>query len=526
MESRGKLVYATEGQLIEKTKITQKKANKELRLIIAEFILILHNYRFSTTDKVSKIKMIINKIINILFAAKDARYDFFRPIFLTFLLPVLVCGMVKAEGDTVKFVYKIDVREEIGPGIARKMGAALDIAQQKKADLIIIHMNTYGGMLDAADTIRTRLLNIPIPVVAFIDNNAASAGALISIACNRIYMRSGASFGAATVVNQNAEALPDKYQSYMRAIMRSTAEKRGRNPLIAEAMVDPRTYIPGVNDSGKVLTFTTSEAIKNGYCEGEAESVEAVLAKENIGKYTMETYIPTFVEKVISILVNPAVSGILLLLMLGGIYFELQAPGIGFPLLVAGTAAILYFAPLYLEGLAANWEILMAVIGFILLAVEILILPGFGVAGVSGIVLLVSAFTFSMIGNDGLNFEGIAKEEIVRSLAIVVISMFSAIVASYFLGKRLLTTSRFGKMVLQGGMHAADGYVSSDITLAPLVGSNGTSQSFLRPSGKIIINGQSYSANAESGFIEAGKAVYVTRFDGMILWVKEMIDDK
>ncbi len=461
--------------------------------------------------------MIINKIINSTARVITTSLHYL----LTLLLLVLVSGLVRADADSTKLVYKIDVREEIGPGIARKMSAALNIAQQKKADLVIIHLNTYGGTLDAADTIRTRLLNLPIPVIAFIDNNAASAGALISIACNRIYMRSGASIGAATVVNMNAEALPDKYQSYMRAMMRSTAEKRGRDPRIAEAMVDPRTFIPGVNDSGKVLTFTTSEAIKNGYCEGEAESIEAVLAKENIGKYTMETYVPTLVEKIISLLVNPAVSGILLLLMLGGIYFELQTPGIGFPLLAAATAAILYFAPLYLEGLAANWEILMAVAGFILLAVEILVLPGFGVAGISGIVLLVSAFTFSMIGNDGLNFDGIAKEEIVRSLAVVVISMFSSILLSYFLGKRLLTTSRFGRMVLQGGMQASEGYVSSDLTLAPLVGSAGFTQSFLRPSGKIIIGQQSYSANAESGFIEAGKKVVVTRFDGLVLWVKE-----
>jgi membrane-bound serine protease (ClpP class) len=247
-----------------------------------------------------------------------------------------------------------------------------------------------------------------------------------------------------------------------------------------------------------------------------------VLLQEKIGNYRMEVYVPTLIEKIISLLINPAVSGILLMLMLGGIYFELQAPGIGFPLMVAVTAAILYFAPLYLEGLASNWEILMVFIGFALLAVEILILPGFGVAGVSGIALLITAFTFSMIGNDGFNFDGIATEEIARSLAIVVMSMFSSIVVSYFLGKKLLATNRFGRMVLQGGMQASEGYNSSDVTLAPLVGRTGITQSFLRPSGKIAIEGQSYSANAESGFVEAGKPIVVTRFDGLMLWVREV----
>ncbi len=443
-------------------------------------------------------------------------------LLLTTFSLILVSEEKICASDSLKVVYKIDVREEIGPGIARKMSAALDEAQKVGADLVILHMNTYGGLLDAADSIRTRLLNLPIPVISFIDNNAASAGALISIACNRIYMRSGSSIGAATVVDQSAQALPDKYQSYMRSMMRSTAEKRGRDPKIAEAMVDPRTYIPGVNDSGKVLTFTTSEAIKNGYCEGQAESIEEVLKLEKIDHYTLKTYTPSLVEKIISLLINPAVSGILLLILLGGIYFELQTPGVGFPLLAAIVAGILYFAPLYLEGLAANWEILMAIIGFILLAVEILIIPGFGVTGISGIILIITSFAFSMVGNDGLNFDGIPQIEIVRSFAIVMISLFCSIIVSYFLGKRLIKTNRFGRMVLQGTMNAAEGYNSSDVSLAPLVGSAGLTQSFLRPSGKITISDQSYSANAESGYIESGKEIVVTRFDGLILWVKEI----
>jgi len=442
---------------------------------------------------------------------------------ITWFLLVLACifqNNVMAS-DSSKVVYRVEIREEIGPGAARKLGKALDEATAMNADLVVLHLNTYGGMLDAADSMRTRLLNYNIPVVAFIDNNAASAGALISIACNRIYMRSGASIGAATVVDQTAQPLPDKYQSYMRAMMRATAEKRGRDPLIAEAMVDPRTYIPGVNDSGKVLTFTASEAMKNGYCEGMAESVDEVLRAEGISNYTIRTYTPVLLEKIIGFLINPAVSGILLLIMLGGIYFELQTPGVGFPLLAAVTAAILYFAPLYLEGLAANWEILMAIAGFILLAVELLILPGFGVAGIAGIVMLISAFTFSLVGNDGFNFETVPSGDLTRALSTVILSFAGAVIFSIVLGKRILKTNRFGKMVLQGGMNAQEGYVSSDMSLQQLVGSKGTAQTVLRPSGKITINGQSYTANAESGFIEAGRNISVTRFDGISLWVTE-----
>jgi membrane-bound serine protease (ClpP class) len=209
------------------------------------------------------------------------------------------------------------------------------------------------------------------------------------------------------------------------------------------------------------------------------------------------------------------------LIILGGIYFELQTPGVGFPILAAITAAVFYFAPLYLEGLAANWEILMAVAGFILLAVELLVLPGFGVAGIAGIIMLISAFTFSLVGNDGFNFEMVPAGDLTRALTTVVLSFAGAVVFSVILGKRILKTNRFGKMVLQGNMNAEDGYVSSDPSLLALVGSKGLAQTVLRPSGKVTIDGQTYPANAESGFVEAGKKITVTRFDGISLWVSD-----
>lgn len=487
--------------------------------------------------------MIINKIINIrhilvlcaqktdrlLTRTRFSRILVYAPWFL-----FLVTGPILAStSDSIRvarsgnsengqtIVYRVEIRDEIGPVSARKLGKALDAAIDSGATLVILELNTYGGMLESADTMRTRLLNLPMPVIAFIDNNAASAGALISIACNRIYMRSGASIGAATVVDVEAKPLPDKYQSYMRSMMRSTAEKRNRDPRIAEAMVDPRTYIPGVNDSGKVLTFTTQEAIRNGYCEGQAESVEDILRMEGVGEHRMLTYQLTFLEELISFFIHPAVSGILLLLMLGGIYFELQTPGIGFPLLVAVLAAIGYFAPLYLEGLAANWEILLALVGFVLLAVELFILPGFGIAGVSGIILLITAFTFSMLGNDGFNFEGVSRKAVVEALSVVVIAMASTVVLGVLLGKSILRSNRFGRLVLQDTMVAAEGYVSSDTGLSSLTGRTGITATMLRPAGKIQLGDDIYPANAEFGFIEQGKTVIVTRFDGITLWVKE-----
>ncbi len=419
-------------------------------------------------------------------------------------------------------VYKFDIREEIGPGIWRKTKQAIEEAEALKADRIVVYMNTYGGMVESADSIRTKLLNATIPTIVFIDNNAASAGALISIACDRIYMHTGGSIGAATVVNQDAQALPDKYQSYMRSMMRSTAEAKGRDPKIAEAMVDPYVYIPGIIDSGKVLTFTTTEAVKFGFCDGIANDIHEVLKAEGIESYDIKEYHASFIENIIGLLVNPFVSGILIMVIIGGIYFELQTPGVGFPLLAAAIAMVLYFAPLYLEGMAANWEILIFITGIILLAVEIFVLPGFGIAGVGGIVLIATSLTFSLIKNDGFDFSGVPSVNIFQPLLIVMSSMILSVILSYVLGKRFMSSNLFGKLVLQDVQDAKAGYASFDTNQQiQLIGREGTAVTHMRPTGKIKIGEDMYTATTEFSFIDNGEHVVVTRVEGMNIFVKK-----
>ena len=287
---------------------------------------------------------------------------------------------LKAEGDTsvvvekkIEKIYSFKIDEDISPPAERKLKKALKDAENEEVDLILLNLNTFGGMLNVADNMRTLILESEIPIWVFIDNNAASAGALISIACDSIYMRPEASIGAASVVDQTGEIMPDKYQSYMRSMMRATAQAKNRDPKIAEAMVDPRTYIEGINDSNKVLTFTAEEAVANSYCEGIVLSMEEILELHNIENAEIIEQKLSWTDSLINFLVNPVVSGLLIMMIIGGIYFELQTPGIGFPLIVAILGAVLYFAPLYIEGLAANWEILLFVVGLILLAVEIFV---------------------------------------------------------------------------------------------------------------------------------------------------------
>ena len=454
-------------------------------------------------------------------------FIFLALVFISFNSPRKTGSSGSGTNDRT-LIYKFNIREQIAAPIWRITQKSFEEAYQKKVDYILIHMNTYGGLLDAADSIRTKILNSKIPVLVFIDNNAASAGALISIACDSIYMRPGSSIGAATVVNAQGEVVPDKYQSFMRSTMRATAEAHGkdtiitdtdttitwhRDPRIAEAMVDPKVYIESIIDTGQVLTFTTEEAIKYGYCEGQAENIEQVLEIAGISNYTILEFVPTALDKVIGLLINPIVHGLLIMIIIGGIYFELQTPGIGFPLAAALLAAILYFAPLYLEGLAEHWELVLFFVGIVLIGVEIFAIPGFGVAGVSGIILMVTGLALSMVDNIVFSFDGFAGfEAILKALFIVVTSSLLSFLLSLWISKKLFTSRTFPNLALNTIQDINKGFVGVESKIQKdIIGKTGVAHTLLRPSGKVLIEGEIYDAKSETGYIEKGAAVRVVR---------------
>jgi membrane-bound serine protease (ClpP class) len=440
-----------------------------------------------------------------------------------------VDSLIKEEADSelttdttsVKRVYKFDVKDEIGPPIWRKMQQAFEEATEWEADLILLHMNTYGGVVTHADSMRTKILNSKIPVWVFIDNNAASAGALISIACDSIYMRKGANMGAATVVNQEGAQMPDKYQSYMRSTMRSTAEAKGRNPDIAEAMVDASLYVEGVSDSGKVITFTASEAIKFDFCEGMHESVDDVLKTNGYPTYELKTYEVTELETFIGWMVNPAVSGILIMIIIGGIYFEMQSPGIGFPIAASITAALLYFTPLYLEGLAENWEVILFMVGIVLLAVEVFVIPGFGVAGIAGIAFVMTSLILALVGNVGLDFEMIMPTEIINAFLTVLLATVGGFFGSIYLAKKFVNSTMMSSLVLAAVQNKADGFVGVNQAESALIGRTGSASTILRPAGKVLIDDDIYDATALTGYIDKGEAIVVVKYETAQLFVRK-----
>lgn len=431
-----------------------------------------------------------------------------------FLLLILTLLMLPIWGQETTKIYTFTIDENITNATVRKVEMAMEGIQTEEADILLLKLNTFGGELEAADNIRTQLLKCEIPVWAYIDNNAASAGALISIACDSIYMNEGSSIGAASVVDQQGNIMPDKYQSYMRSLMRTTAETNGRDPEIAQAMVDPDIHINGIIDSGKVLTFTTEEAIAHGFCEGECHSTDAVIAAAHIDNYTLIEQDLGWIERFILFLINPVISSLLIMAIIGGIYFEMQSPGIGLPLIISIIAALLYFAPHYLGGLAEYWEIALFFVGLVLLILELFLFPGFGVCGISGIILMCASLVLVMIFNVGFDFSFTAPIVILEKFLIVIVSLVAGTLISIWLGKKLITAdTRFGSLSLKTELSKESGYISQDLDNNQYVNKTGIAVTPLRPGGKIEIDGEIHDAVAQTGFIEKDTPVRVIRFD-------------
>ena len=416
-------------------------------------------------------------------------------------------------------IYHFKIENEIAEPTGILVDSALAAATRLKADYVIAEINTFGGRVDIADAINQKFLDYPKPIWAFINNNAYSAGALIAIACDSIYMAEGSNMGAVTPVNgATGQYAPEKVRASIRAKMRASAEANGRNPKIAEAMVDETLDYDSLVTPGKLIVFTTSEAIKNGYCEGKANSVEDILAKYDMRKAEIIRYVPSTLEKIISFFLNPAVSSFLVLLIIGGIYFELQTPGVGFPIIAAIIGLVLYFVPYYVRGLAENWELLLFLGGVALIAIELFLLPGSKIFAIAGLLVMFGALGLMMLGNDGLSFEGVPQKALINALIVTSVGLFGSATLIALVAPKIATSKKFSHIALQTTQDSKDGYVAAQTTT--MIGKEGSTYTVLRPSGKVIIDGQLYDAFTQGDFIEKDKKILVIGQEGAELIVR------
>lgn len=419
-------------------------------------------------------------------------------------------------------VIILPLEDEIDARAWQHTRRACDKAVEDCAELFVIRMNTYGGALDAADSIRTALLRMPGPTVVYIDHNAASAGALIALACDSIFMTPGSSIGAATVVDGQGQPMPDKYQAYMSSIMRSTAEHHGkwiapgdtllswrRNPAIAASMVNP--------DS--VTAFSSSEAVEAGFSDGTVSSLNEMFSRLNIEDPVTEIFEPTLTDDIIGFLSNAGVRALLVMLIIGGIYMEMHTPGLGFAAAVALVAACLYFLPMLISGTLPAWIVITLVIGIVLIALEVFVIPGFGVCGIAGIAAIVIALGAAIVPTDS-SANGVTLSVIARPIITVGIGIAAAVALVAWL------TSRHGPKFLRRHselMLTQDikkGYIGVDMGPAKFIGNKATAMTDMRPAGKILLDGEVYDAVSTGTFIDAGSHVRILRYENAQLYVE------
>lgn len=408
-------------------------------------------------------------------------------------------------------VYVVPIEGMIDLGLAPFLARTIGEAKEAGASAVLLEINTFGGRVDAAVAMRDTLLNSPVRTIAFVNQRAISAGALIALACETLVMTEGGTIGAAApVVGGAGESKPadEKSVSYVRKEFRATAEVRKRPPEFAEAMVDADVEIVQVIAKGKLLTLTTSEALRHKVADFMAPSVEAAMKAAGLSgaelRYSSQTWAETFVR----FLTNPVVSSLLMSLGLLGLLVEIRTPGFAIPGTVGVLSLGLFFWGHWIVRLAGWEELLLVSIGVLLIALEVFVLPGTTLAGIAGLVAVVAGLGMTLVG------AGATAAVVIGALGRVAVALLLAMAGTFAL-LRVLPQLPFGRrLVLATGMEAGLGYVSTPEGDHRWKERLGTAVSPLRPAGIAEIDGIRIDVVSDGGFIEPGAAIEVTRVDG------------
>jgi membrane-bound serine protease (ClpP class) len=417
-----------------------------------------------------------------------------------------------------KKVFLAEITGEIDPRMAPYISRVVSDAENDGAEAIIFRINTFGGRVDAATQIKDAIIGSRLLTIAFINNRAISAGSLIALSCRKICMVPGSSIGAATVVDQSGQKQSEKYQSFMRSEMRSTAERNGRRTDIVQGMVDENIIVPGINDHNQLITLTSDEAKKYGIADTLLYNLNDCLSAFGLRDAQIIKVSSNWAEDLVGFLNQPLISSILIMLGLVGIFAEIKSPGFGFPVIIGVISLLLFFGSSYILQLASIINIVLFIIGIILLLLEIFVIPGFAITGVIGIILIIGSIFLSLIGNN-LPFwdSGAVSKAIIQLSA----SLLFAFILIYILAKFLPKSSAFSRLVLSNEEKADQGFVSYP-SIKELMDMEGIALTTLRPAGSAEFNGQKYDVVADWEYIPKGNKVKVIRVEGIKVVVKEL----
>ena len=438
-------------------------------------------------------------------------------IIFTIIFTTFISKNIFSQDNAKVYVIKKLEFQEINRWYAAYIKKAIKKAGDEGASLIILELDTPGGLLSSALSIKNYIIESDIPVVAYINKNALSAGALISLSCEAIYMSDGSIIGAATPVymkGNEIEKASEKEISAMRAAMRSSAERSKKNVRIAEAMVDETIILSKRNDGidlddKTLLTLSVEEALKVNIADGKANSIIDIIKLRNLSENS--TIINVEEEKydyILRFLINPAVLSALISIGIIGVYIELKTPGFGIVGVISIIAFSIFFFAQVFVGESGFLAPAIFFLGIVLLAIEIFVIPGFGITGILGILGIVAGIFMSF----GIN-------NIAQATLVVFVSLIADIILIIILARFILKSKGFKNIVALETDTA--GYHSS-VSYDNLLGCEGITDTFFRPSGNIIINDKKYDAITEGEFINKGVKIKVILVEGNKIVIKEI----
>ncbi len=438
------------------------------------------------------------------------------PLVVAAVLAVPLGAPLGAQSGSPGPVYRIPVQGDIELGLAPFVERSLKEARLAGARAVILEIETPGGRVDAAQRMANAIADSPVPVYAFINRHAYSAGALIALAAREIYMRPGSVIGAATPVVGTGEKAPEKIVSAMRSQMRALAEARNLDPRVAEAMVDEDIEIAGVVEAGKLLTLTTEEAVDLAYAR-QVEDWPALLAELGLSGASVVEARVNWAERVVRFLSNPLVAPFLLSLGFLGLIAEIKTPGLGLAGVAGLLALSLFFGSHLILGLAGTEDLILFGAGVVLIAVEILVLPGFGLFGVLGGVGVMGGVYLSLVG--GLPTVG----DFAQAGAVLSTSLLIILISSWAILRHLPQSSRLARsgVFLATRGNRTEGWASA-ARRPDLVGREGMALTDLRPAGTVLLGEERVDAVSESAWIEEGTAVRVVSSEGYRLVVRPL----
>lgn len=442
------------------------------------------------------------------------------------LILILLSFVTFLKSETV---YRVPIQSTIDLGLPNYIERSIEEAVNDNADAIIFDLNTFGGRVDGATQIKDEILNSPILTVAFINKRAISAGALISLSCDKIYMTSGGIIGAATAVDMSGNKGSEKVISYMREEMASTAESNGRNSDIARGMVDEDLYfdylfIDGdsiyVDDiegrkAGKLISLTTNQAIKYSISDGSVETFKDLLKEINLENAKIVDFSINWTESLRRFLTDPTVSSLLMTLGFLGLLFEIQSPGWGIPGSIGILSLLLFFGSTIDTGLATGPELIVVGIGILLLLLEFFIIPGFGLLGISGLIVILGGLFMLLIPENPLT-----NDYNSASWAFA-ISTIGGIISIFLIFRLLSKTKLWEKLTLPTSQKSSEGYNTS-IGLEGFVGKLGISTSDLRPSGWGEFDSKKLFVVTEGEFVDRKEKIEILSVDGNRILVRKI----